>query len=400
MVQSVDWANDCSDRCEESGKSTRTSWSLAHAKTFQQSAPIVDFAWYPGASQHNLPAFCFVASVRDCPVKLLDGRDGRVHNENSAGYLCPKLISRCPCQLRASYPIVDHRERHIAPHSLAFNLPADKLYCGFENAIEIFDVQRPSEGERLLTTPSKKSKDGLKGIISTLAFSCSPEYYAAGSLTPASRVSDNITLFNESALEPVLSIGGVAGWEKGGVTQLTFNPTRPHILYATFRRSERLWGWDLRGDPSVPLCYFSREVVSDGSGHKSLTNQRRRFDVEGTGRWLASGNQVCLWVPLSSVVDIDRCTVDIGHLNIGLPADAVGAVAFHPLEPLLLSVSGSRHFDDATPVASASEDSESDSELNDESRENVGVVRRKERPRPSVTEASIKLWDLKGPECM
>lgn len=130
-----------------------------------------------------------------------------------------------------------------------------RLYCGFEDAIEIFDVQRPGQGERLPTTPSKKSKDGLKGeqsvvdhgscltqipvafadtssprlsnscvlckgIISTLAFSYSPEYYAAGSLTPASRVSDNIALFNESALEPVLSIGGVARWEKGGVTQV------------------------------------------------------------------------------------------------------------------------------------------------------------------------------------
>ncbi|KAG8215104.1 hypothetical protein J3R82DRAFT_8555 [Butyriboletus roseoflavus] len=128
---------------------SRTSLSLLHTKTFPQSAPIVDFTWYPGASQHNLPTFCFVASVRDCPVKLLDGRDGR---------------------LRASYSIVDHRERRIAPHSLAFNLAAAKLYCGFEDAIEIFDVQRPGEGERLPTTPSKKSKDGLKGERSVLDY--------------------------------------------------------------------------------------------------------------------------------------------------------------------------------------------------------------------------------------
>ena len=30
-------------------------------------------------------------------------------------------------QLRASYSIVDHRERQIAPHSLAFDLVAQKL---------------------------------------------------------------------------------------------------------------------------------------------------------------------------------------------------------------------------------------------------------------------------------
>lgn len=60
-----------------------------------------------------------------------------------------------------------------------------------------------------------------KGIISALAFSYSPEYYAAGSFTPATLVSDNIALFNESVSEPVLLVGGVAEWEKGGVTQVS-----------------------------------------------------------------------------------------------------------------------------------------------------------------------------------
>ena len=40
-----------------------------------------------------------------------------------------------------------------------------RLYCGFEDAIELFDLSRPGEGTRLHTTPSKKSKDGLKGKL-------------------------------------------------------------------------------------------------------------------------------------------------------------------------------------------------------------------------------------------
>lgn len=45
-----------------------------------------------------------------------------------------------------------------------------RLYCGFEDAVEVFDFARPGEGTRLMTTPSKKSKDGLKGIYqSTVA---------------------------------------------------------------------------------------------------------------------------------------------------------------------------------------------------------------------------------------
>lgn len=78
-----------------------------------------------------------------------------------------------------------------------------------------------------------------EGIISTLAFSYSPGYYAAGSLTPASRVSDNIALFNESALEPVLLIGGVAEWEKGGVTQVC-GGFQPSLSDSHSRRNLRI----------------------------------------------------------------------------------------------------------------------------------------------------------------
>jgi len=83
--------------------------------------------------------------------------------------------------------------------------------------------------------------------------------------------------------------------------------------------------------------------------------------------------------------------------------DAIGAVAFHPLEPLLLSVSGSRHFDDAAPTASVPGDLESDSDSSDGSKEGSredvgGVSRLRERPRPSVRDASVKMWGFREPE--
>lgn len=38
------------------------------------------------------------------------------------------------------------------------------LYCGFDNAIEIFDVGRPGdEGYRMKTTRTRSSRDGQKG---------------------------------------------------------------------------------------------------------------------------------------------------------------------------------------------------------------------------------------------
>jgi hypothetical protein len=55
-----------------------TSFHLAAIQTIRQPSPILDFIWYPTATPQNPASFCFVASVRECPVKLLDASDGRV----------------------------------------------------------------------------------------------------------------------------------------------------------------------------------------------------------------------------------------------------------------------------------------------------------------------------------
>ncbi|KIM51605.1 hypothetical protein SCLCIDRAFT_623784 [Scleroderma citrinum Foug A] len=388
--------------------------TVYHLQTLPQPSPIVDFVWYPSASRYNPPSYCFFASVRECPVKLLDGNDGR---------------------LRASYPIVDHRERQIAPHSLSFNFTMDKLYCGFQDAIEIFDIQRPGEGERLYTTPSKKSKDGLKGIVSALAFCPTSSYFAAGTLTPATPTADNIALYDasiDSEGTQVLSIGGVCSRENGGVVQLAFNPMDEYTLYAAFRRSRRLWAWDLR-DTSLPVCCFEPECSArseEGSNAvrrdatedvtENLTNQKTRFDIDRGGRWMGTGDQmgnIAMYDlhsrdSTSGVDESSRYGAGSGEdipmirptLSFKAHDDAVGAVAFHPLQSVLLSVSGSRHFDhnDASNTATeddseVSSDSESASDQVDggEDVRHSGVFRRtRTRPHPTVRDASIKLWDF------
>lgn len=63
------------------GLSLKGAYSIASSEArpvFPQAAPIVDVAWYPSASSRDPSTYCFVASVRDCPVKLLDATDGRV----------------------------------------------------------------------------------------------------------------------------------------------------------------------------------------------------------------------------------------------------------------------------------------------------------------------------------
>ena len=86
-------------------------------------------------------------------------------------------------QTRATYPIVDHRERMIVPHAMAFNLDASKsvtsfirsgpqlteirLYCGFDGAIEVFDVSNPGHdtSDRLKLAYAKRQEGGQKGEL-------------------------------------------------------------------------------------------------------------------------------------------------------------------------------------------------------------------------------------------
>ena len=337
--------------------------------TFHQPSPILDFAWFPGATSTDPASFCFVASVRECPVKLLDASDGRVRyvcfiaiflfffqNAYFSPYFSYGRLIRSLTTENARLPLI------LLPsilmeisQSLAFppfpplSYSQIRLYCGFEDAIEVFDVHSPGEGERLATTPSKKSKDGLKGkfflrifriphpshtgIISALAFSPSQDIYAAGSLAPS---NSNIALFSES--ENTRPVMFVAADIKAGVTQvcmcsswvaselrrmlnfaivitlfsprshqLHFNPTKPHIMYASFRRQDAIYSWDLRGEVSTPLQVFRRKGLESvareretGDGEqcgsteavREMTNQKMRFDVDFGGKWLSAGNQV------------------------------------------------------------------------------------------------------------
>ncbi|KAJ7763191.1 WD40-repeat-containing domain protein [Mycena maculata] len=330
--------------------------NLPPVRTLPQPAPILDYAWYPTASATNPASFCFVASVRETPVKLLDASDGR---------------------LRASYPIVDHRERQIAPHSLAFNLSGTSLYCGFEDAIEVFDLGRPGEGTRLPTSPSKKSRDGLKGIISALAFSPSydSDFYAAGSLAATAA---NIAMFSEAdGAIPVLFVGG---GPRAGVTQLHFNPTQPHLLYAAFRRRREVYSWDLRADVSNPVKIYSTSSVGDPP--VGDTNQKRRFDVDVAGRFLAVGDQE----GNVNVFDLSSSSDEGAAITYPAHSDAIGGVTFHPTAQALLSVSGSRHFRESG--------SDSSDDGDDGDGEGEVVRRGAARPTPVPIDASIKLWDF------
>ncbi|KLT44114.1 WD40 repeat-like protein [Cutaneotrichosporon oleaginosum] len=274
--------------------------TLTNSRTFPQPDSVNAALWYPSASRLAPETFCFVASVRDAPVRLIDGTDGR---------------------LRASYPIVDHRERFIAPHSFAFNPSADKLYCGFENAIEVFDVASPGydNGERLKLGLTRKEKGGQRGIISALAFSPHQlSTFAAGSF------AGSVVLYDEDTGSPSMPVEGVEG---GGVTQIAFHPLDSNLFFVASRRSQAIQVFDMR-DVSAPVGRLERSAS---------TNQRIAFDLDPWGRWLAAGDEhgiVRVWDVASSSYDM--------LFERELHADAANSVQFHAYRPLFLTCAGSR----------------------------------------------------------
>jgi len=79
--------------------------------------------------------------------------------------------------------------------------------------------------------------------------------------------------------------------------------------------------------------------------------------------------------------------------------DAIGSVAFHPVQPVLLSVSGSRHFPD---VPCSFDSSDSSPEGDDDRSVSSGTItnaifRSRVRPYPVTRDASIHLWRFNGP---
>ena len=51
--------------------------------TLKQAAPILAATWYTSATPLRPDVYCFLASIREEPVKLLDAADGRVRNRFS-----------------------------------------------------------------------------------------------------------------------------------------------------------------------------------------------------------------------------------------------------------------------------------------------------------------------------
>jgi hypothetical protein len=79
----------------------------------------------------------------------------------------------------------------------------------------------------------------------------------------------------------------------------------------------------------------------------------------------------------------------IAHLVV----DAIGSVDFHPLKPVMLSVSGSRHWDAVSDDVADSSDSEDDSDHSSAANPPNHSTSKLTRG-PTAHDATIKLWGM------
>ncbi|KAG0761078.1 hypothetical protein G6F29_010857 [Rhizopus arrhizus] len=264
----------------------------------REGESVYDFDWYPLMNSQDPDSCCFITSVRDHPVQLWDMKTASV---------------------MASYSVIDHCERYIGPNVITFHPDGSKIYCGYENMIEIFDVHRPgNESDKIPTIPTRKSRKGQKGIISCLDFSLDG-LYAAGSY------SQSIAIYDQVNHELCLKLVGFTG----GTTQVKFSKDG-NYLFSASRHANSILCWDIRD--SANILY---ELPRPGK-----TNQRIHFDFDPSGRHIITGDQ------FGNLIAYDISLPNEYKLIKSVKAhdDLISSVSFNPVYPIMATCSGQRKF--------------------------------------------------------
>lgn len=273
----------------------------------QESGTIYDYCWYPGMSSTMPETCCLLSTSKDTPVHMWDA---------------------FTAELRCSYRAYDQMDEVVAANSLAFSLDGQKLYCGFNKMIRVFDVERPGRQFTERPTYIKKS-GGQAGIISCITPSpVNHNLYATGSY------SKEIALYWEPAGNLMCMFQG----HQGGVTHINFSPDGNRI-YSGGRKDPEILCWDLRS-PGTILFTLLRQ---------SETNQRIYFDLDRSGRYIMSGNHdgtITVWDTTAAPVTVSSDTDPLLYPCLIYPAhnDTTNGISIHPSLPIVASTSGQRHF--------------------------------------------------------
>lgn len=209
------WSN-----CTLAGSASPTAGNdtLRLSRSCTEAECIYDFCWYPGARAMDPASCCALSCSRDTPLHLWN--------------VCSAPGSSNRGHVRATYRPYDHNDEVAAAMSCCFSPDGELIYCGFEHSVHVFQTARPGRDSIVRkTTPTRKARKGLKGLISTLAVTPDGSVYAAGSY------GASVGLYSSSQGETVALLPA-----SSGVTQVSFAPDGL-LLMVGERKSSALKGW-------------------------------------------------------------------------------------------------------------------------------------------------------------
>uniref|UniRef100_A0A6B2L5Z1 Uncharacterized protein n=1 Tax=Arcella intermedia TaxID=1963864 RepID=A0A6B2L5Z1_9EUKA len=294
-----------------------SSYSLNQVLRVSEGEDIYDFCWYPYMKSSDPSGCVFLSTSGDHPIHLWDAYTG---------------LSR------ASYSGYDHTDSLVSAYCVCFSPDGSRIIAGYNKIVRIFDTEVSGRDcKEYPTVPIKSNRPqkrvvaaeySLNGVISTV--SCNPDY---SGVVACGSFNSLIGLYVEKNLEPIALLQA----HPGGVTQVVWSPCG-NYLYSGGRRDPWVMCWDIRNTCDV---IFKMPRVCKN-------NQKLFFDVDSSGRILATGSQngdVLFYDLKFSGKFISKTTL----------SDAVNGVSIHPTGTLLATSTGQRHLPKF-------EDSESDNE--------------------------------------
>jgi telomerase Cajal body protein 1 len=223
------------------------------SKSFHAGECIYDYCWYPQMRSFDPSTCLYIVSTRDHPV--------RCYNASLHGIV-------------ATYRPHNHLDEVVSPIGIGFDAHGDKLLCGFDKCMRIFDFSRPgSECQTIYTRPKDGTggrMDGISGMISCFASSIQhPNMFFAGSY------SSEIGLFDlRTGQSSKILIG-----HQGGITHLEVTRCGRY-LFSGARKDGTIYCWDIRNTVET-MFECSRPV---------RTHQRMLFNTDFSGQYLIAGD--------------------------------------------------------------------------------------------------------------
>jgi WD40 repeat protein len=181
---------------------------------------IYDFDWFPQMTCTIPESCCFIASIKDHPAQLYDCSNDKV---------------------RHTYQTRDEFDQVYTPLTTKFNLNGSKLYCGGNSRLQIFDISGALE-QTFATSPSKKSKLGLKGLVSFISFN--PDL---SGLYSACTFKGHVGLYDERSNQEYYILQD--GSEQGCI-QTSFTSDGRYLAVG-YRNSDSIRIWDIRNTGEI-----------------------------------------------------------------------------------------------------------------------------------------------------